>query len=143
MFHIKNQHEWNNGVFVHEYQHPPLTSQQQQETLWLKETSPAYIELVSIINDKKLINDLQYLTEFSHTGGLEVYHALLGKYCPKNQHFSYLGMQCRSQLAALDFNAGAGLQQARTHDGQPRFNIAFSKQSKQWVAKPIKEHKNK
>lgn len=93
--------------------------------------------------DKKLLNDLPYLTEFSHTGNLEVYHALLNKYCPKNRHFSYTGMVCRCQLAALDHNAGASLQQAVTKNGQRRYNVVFTKQGKAWVAKPIKAHKNK
>ena len=93
--------------------------------------------------DAKLLKDLEFLTEFSHTGSLEVYHALLNKYCPKSRHFSYAGMLCRCQLAALDHNAGAGLSQAIKKDGTRRYNVVYTKQSKMWVAKPIKTHKNK
>ena len=44
------------------------------------------------------------LTSFQHTGALEVFHSLLLKYCPKRQHFSYIGMQARIEFAILDHN---------------------------------------
>ena len=44
------------------------------------------------------------LSGFHHTGSLEVSHSLLLKYCPKRQHFSYVGMQAHIELAILDHN---------------------------------------
>ncbi len=39
------------------------------------------------------------MSQFHHTGELEVYHSLLLKYVPKHLHFSYKGMVARTQLA--------------------------------------------
>ena len=143
LHHIKNKHSWDSNKKFHRCLHEPLTNDQQRTKKWLVEGSPAYKTLQDIILDKKLISDLQYLVKFAHTGGLEVYHALLGKYCPKSRHFSYRGMLCRCQLAALDHNAGAQLPQAKTKQGDLRYNISFTKHGKNWVAKPIKCAKDK
>ena len=85
------------------------------------------------------MKDLKHLTKFSHTGKLEVYHALYNKWVPKSQHFSHLGMVTRSQLATLDFNAGSDLKQATTLKGALKYNVAFSKVAQIGSAKPIKE----
>ena len=92
---------------------------------------------------KKLLTDFAHLVKFSHTGNLEVHHAVVNKYAPKRWHFSYLGMICRTQLAAMDHNAGVFMEQTKTKDGMMRSKLVFPKQSSNWVAKPIKTHKNK
>ena len=51
------------------------------------------------------------------------------------------GMEARCKLAALDFNQGSNLPQSTTKNGEKRYNVTFSKVSKNWVAKPIKEKK--
>ena len=56
---------------------------------------------------------------------------------PKSLHFLFLGMVCRSQLAAIDFNLGANLELSG------RENLSFSKITKTWSAKPIKVNKDK
>ena len=71
---------------------------------WLKESSFAYAALKKIVLDKRLLNDLKYLTDFNHTGTLEVYNSLYNKFSPKRLHFSSPGMIARAQLAVLDFN---------------------------------------
>ena len=81
--------------------------------------------------------------KFSHTGKLEVYHALYNKWIPKSQHFSYLGMVTRSQLAIMDFNSGSDLEQAKTREGKDRHNVVFSKVTQLWQAKPIKDKKSR
>ena len=48
---------------------------------------------------------------------VEVFHSLLLKYCPKRQHFSYVGMQARIELAILDHNYNTQRKQATTKDG--------------------------
>ena len=83
---------------------------------WIKPNTEAFTVLQSIILDPKLLADLQYLTKFSHTGVLEVYHSLYNKWAPKRQHFFYAGMLARSQLAVMDFNEGSNLKQAKTKD---------------------------
>ena len=89
--------------------------------------------------DKRLLKCLSYLTEFKHTGNIEVYHSLLLKYCPKRLHFSRNGMIARTQLAILHFNAIINAEQAVTKDKTPRYKLQFSKVSQNYVVKPIKK----
>ena len=86
---------------------------------------------------------MKYLTKFSHTGLLEILHALYNKWTPKSQHFSHLGMVTRSQLAVMDFNSGSNLPQARTKSAQGKYSLGYSKIRKQWSNKPIKLQKDK
>ena len=51
-------------------------------------------------------------------------------------------MLIRSQLATMDFNEGISLEQATTGQGDKCFNVTFSKVTKQWSTKPIKEKKD-
>ena len=66
---------------------------------WLKPDSDAFKASQTIALDKNTLKELQYLTKFSHTGSLEIYHALYYKWLPKREHFSHLVMVTRSQLA--------------------------------------------
>ena len=45
--------------------------------------SNAFKAQQSIVLDKHVLGDLKYLTKFSHTGILEVFHALCNKVDPK------------------------------------------------------------
>ena len=44
-------------------------------------------------------------------------------------------MVMRSQLAVLDFNSGNGLEQARTKNGEKKYNVGFSENYKDMVTK--------
>ena len=88
------------------------------------------------------INDLKHLMQFSHTTALEIYHALYNKWAPKSNHFCYLGMVMRSQLAVFDFNSGSGLEQARAKSGEKKYNFGFWKITKTRSSKPIKAKKD-
>ena len=68
---------------------------------------------------------------------------MYNKWAPKRLHFSYQGMVARSQLAVIDFNLGAGLEQAETSSGEKRIKQNFSKMTKSWEVKPIKQVKNR
>ena len=52
-------------------------------------------------------------------------------------------MLARSQLAIIDFNLDADLEQAETSTGKKRCFQAFSKMTKSWTLKPIKRSKNR
>ena len=99
-----------------------------------------HMALQSVVKDRFLLNDLQFLTEFSHTGGLEVYHSLYNKYCPKHLHFGLDGMVARSELAIMDHNSGTECKQAKTRN---RHKLVFSKVSQSWVVKKILEKRTK
>ena len=146
LFHVTNKHKWNGYSHFHECCHPRLTSAQTRKKKWLKPDTPAYIALEEVVLNKKILKDIEKLTEFCHTGELEVYHSEYLKYCPKREHFSHKGMVARSQLTALDHNANCGRKQAVVQSGpragEARYKVSFPKAQKQWVAKPIKEKKS-
>ena len=87
----------------------------------LSADSEEFKALQKIVTDKKVLNDLKYLIKFSHTTILVIYHALYSKWVPKNQHFCYLGMIARSQLAIMDFNKRSELENATTQAGEKRY----------------------
>ena len=108
--------------------------------------SPAHVALEEVVTAKRLLKDVEKLTEFHHNGNLEVFHSLMLKYLPKRKHFSYRGMVARTQLAALDHNHNCNRAQAVVKSGtnkdQKRFKVEKPKAHKNWVCKPIKKEKS-
>ena len=98
--------------------------------------------LQDIVTSKTVLNDLKHLTQFWHTGALEIFHTIYNKWASKSQHFSYLGMVIRSQLAVLNFNSANGLEQARTKSGEKKYKVGFSIIIKEWLSKPVKAKKD-
>ena len=143
IFHVQNKHEWTGFERVHCCAHSPLTKDAEQRKLWLSPDTEPFKVLQSIVFKKTTLTDLKQLTCFSHTGSLEVYHSLYNNWLPKSHHFSYEGMVARSQLAAIDFNLGSGLEQAKTTEGESRYNVCFSKYTNTWTPKPIKVRKTR
>ena len=103
----------------------------------------AFEALQNTVLDKKVLEDLSYLTKFFNTAVLEIYHSLYKKWDPKRQYFSYLGMLARSQLVIMYFNEGNNLEQATTKKGEKRYNVQFAKIIKSWSSKPIKKEKDR
>ena len=99
--------------------------------------------LEEIVPHHKVMKDIATLSEFCHTEGLEVYHSMLLKYCPKREHFSYEGIKLGSQLAAIDNNENVGRMQAvvkrGANTGKARYRKCYSQKQKQWVVKAILE----
>ena len=141
LHHVTNKHEWRGCTHIHKCSHPTLSARQMRKKKWLVPGTPPHIALEEVVTNTKLLKDMSKLTQFCHTGELEVYHSLILKYCPKREHFSFRGMLARTQLTALDQNAHAGRQQAVASSGEHRYKISFPKPQKQWVIKPIKEKK--
>ena len=120
VYHISNVHEWDGGkgsVF-NKCVHLPLPVEEQRSKKWLRSGSLVHRTLRNIVHDKNLLRDIKKLTGFHHTGSLEVFHSSLLKYCPKRQHFSYLGMQARLELAILDHNYNTDRKQATARSGK-------------------------
>jgi len=130
-------HEWEDHDIFTKCAHDELTLFHIKTKPWLKESSFAYAALQTIVTDKSLISNLKHLTNFNHTGTLEVYHSLYNKYSPKRLHFLYPGIIARSQLAVLDFNSGVGLAQSKNRQRNLRFKHQFSKVTQSWVVKKI------
>jgi len=140
--HVADQHSWKEGEASVSCKHARLTKRERKQIMWLKPGSSAHVALEEIVCNKKLLKDIKKLTEFHHTGNLEVFHSLLLKYAPKRKHFSYHGMISRTQLAILDHNNNANRSQATTKKGEKRYKVVFPKNRKTWVAKPILEDKS-
>ena len=113
-----------------------------QKKNWLSPTSGSFKVLQDIVFSNSILKDLSYLTKFSHTDTLKVYHSLYNRWLPKSIYFSFHGMIARTQLAILDFNSGSNLNQATTKEGKKRYNTSFSKMTATWSAKPIKKKKS-
>ena len=139
-------HSFGSNKHFKKCEHARYTAKQQKSKVWLKPDSLIYKQLVAIVLDTRILKLLPKLTKFCHTGNLEVFHALVTKYCPKRQHFSYKGMLTRMQLAVLDHNANVGRKQAKVKSGKRkgtlRYSQVFTKRRKTWVIKPIKEPKS-
>lgn len=121
-----------------ECDHGDLTN---NHTDWLTVDSEAHNALKSVVLDKRLIKDIGQLSEFLHTGSLEVYHSVLLKYAPKRLHFQYAGMQTRLQLAALDHNHNVDRGLLKDSAGNIKVRQVFSKARKQWILRNSYENK--
>ena len=116
VYHISNVHEWDGSVF-NKCMHPSLPPEEQRSKKWLRSGSLVHTTLKNIVYNKTLLQDIKMLTSFHHTGALEMFHSLLLKYCPKRQHFSYIGMQACIELAILNHNYNTNRKQATTEKG--------------------------
>ena len=143
MFCIQNKHNWLGNRVFHNCAHIEFSKKNQRNKERLDANSDSFKALQTVVLVKTLINDLKYLTRFSHTERLEVYHSFLNKWVPKSTYFSYEGMIVQSQLAAVDFNLGSDLEQKTNKMGNECFDTAFSKIANHWSAKPIKVAKNR
>lgn len=146
LHHVRNKHSWKRDSrfeLLHKCAHKRLPPTSNEDIVWLEEGTPAYNALEKVVLDKRLLKDFAYLTEYRHTGQIEVYHSVVNKYCPKRQHFHMASMLARQQLAAMDHNCGTDLAISVDKEGEPVCKYQYSKITKQWVAKPVKEQKNR
>ena len=143
--HVSNKHSWRGAKHFKKCVHHKLSRREIKEKVWLKTGTAAHVALEEVVYNKKLLKDLKLVTEFHHTGSLEVYHSMMLKYCPKRQHFGNEGMIARTQLAALDNNHNCSRKKAvvkhGSSQGSLRYNLVFPKVRKTWVVKPIMEEK--
>ena len=144
--HVVNKHKWKNSKHFRRCEHGRLSRRKERKTKWLEDGSSAYVALEEVVLNKKFLKDIEKLTEFHHTGELEVYHSLLLKYVPKRLHYSYKGMVARTQLAVIDHNSNTGRKQATVtrgkNKGNKKYKLVFPKRQKKWVAKPVKTRKS-
>lgn len=142
MNHVANKHKWEGCKKFMACEHKKISRSHADDVKWLVYGSPAYICLQTIVMDKSLLKDLSYMVDYNHTGMLEVYHSLMLKYCPKREHFQLNGMIARTQLAVLDHNNSCNRSHAKSNSGELRYKFPYSKVSRNWSAKPIKEKKD-
>jgi len=136
LHHIVNRHHWN-GDRMSQCEHETVND----ITAWLTVDSYAFIALESVVCDKRVLKDIEKLTDFCHTGRLEVYHSTLLKYATKRQHFQYGSMQTRLQLAALDHNHNVDRDLVTDSTGHTAVRQIFSKARKDWVLRNVYDRK--
>ncbi|XP_026114078.1 uncharacterized protein LOC113092627 [Carassius auratus] len=119
--HVQDIHE-HEGEFQR-CQHPPLVGDQARQ--WLKPSTAACEKLTQVILAPKLLKDLENLSSDFQTSGLESYHSLILKFAPKSVAFSFVGMLCRTQLAAMHYNENSGRPQATTAAGELRWHMQY------------------
>ncbi|XP_068115108.1 zinc finger protein 850-like [Hyperolius riggenbachi] len=141
---------WDYGVLYHKCNHEELSLDQRERKKWMDKKSKAFCTFRDIVLNPKFLKDLEHLSNFCHTGELEVFHSNVLKYRSKRIHYYMDGMIARTQLAALDNNWNVGRKQAtvkvsgpgREPVGSFRFNLVFSKSSKNWIVKKIYDPKS-
>ncbi|KAG1932752.1 hypothetical protein F2P79_020905 [Pimephales promelas] len=115
-----------------------LDVEDQRMRMWIDKESSAFQALSSLVLNQRLLEDLDHMALFKHTGQLETFHSAMLKYLPKRQAFSYHGMRERAYLAILDHNENIiKRKQGTTVKGEVRFNQVYCKKSKQWMLKKI------
>ena len=98
LYHIRGIHSWLINKLFHKCEHGQL----DRERKWLKTDSPSFLALKNVVENKKILADIKYLSKFCHAGNLEVFDSVLNKFCPKRLHFTLEGMIARTQSAVLD-----------------------------------------
>ena len=142
LFHIQNRHYWTRHALYHQCCHADLSTDEERSKAWVSPDLESFLAIQTIVFDKTTLKDMVQLTKFSHTGSLEVYHSVLNKWAPENTHFFYKGMVARCKLAAIDFNQGEALEQAKTKSGDDHYNVCFLRITKTWSSKSIKDTKS-
>ncbi|XP_040193733.1 uncharacterized protein LOC120927246 [Rana temporaria] len=147
-FHAANLHEWHGNSLYHYCSHKPIPTDEERKCDWLTQGSAAHHKLKSIIQDPRLLKDLEHISGFYHTGEVEVFHSMVLKYRSKRHHFSMDGMVARTQLAALDHNRNINRLQAiiqkpqKNTEEKGAFRYGFSKAKKDWIVGKIYEPTN-
>jgi hypothetical protein len=139
--HVVNEHSFK-GDHVTECQHSQMDPATAKKKKWLKKGSKAHNLLKEVVLDKRIRKDIRQLSEFCHTGNLEVYHSLMTKYCPKRQEFDEDQMNTRTALAIIDHNMSQDRAQKTKSCGEKVYRSVFSKLTGEWVAKPVYDKKN-
>ncbi|XP_056433403.1 uncharacterized protein LOC130371601 [Gadus chalcogrammus] len=68
LHHVCNEHEWTeDDGQTNRCGHHPLTAQEQSKRQWMKRESSAFENLESLVNDKRLLKDLEQMALFKHT----------------------------------------------------------------------------
>ena len=105
LHHIKNQHTWTGGAELYkECNHPSYEENAIRTTPWLLESSDAFTTLQKLVLDRRLLRDIERVTQCIHTGELESTHSLFLKYAPKRKKFTQDGITARLHLATIDHN---------------------------------------
>ncbi|KAM9364116.1 uncharacterized protein KZ484_010411 isoform 1-T1 [Pholidichthys leucotaenia] len=97
---------------------------------WVKPSTKAAIKLECLVHNPSLCRDIKKLSGSYQTSQIEAFHSLVTQFAPKMYGFSYLGMLCRTRLAAMHYIENAARGQATTRDGRGMFSLHFPEYKK-------------
>ncbi|XP_057182524.1 uncharacterized protein LOC130549346 isoform X2 [Triplophysa rosa] len=134
--HIQNVHIHENPVF-------PKCAHADKVTIdpkkWFQPGSMPLYKVEKIMNNKRVLKDVEKLNHHYQTSSLEAFHSVILRFAPKNVDFPFVGMLCRLYLAAMHYNENGDREQAVTTSGQAMYKIVFPKSKKgEATAKPLK-----
>ncbi|KAM5141112.1 uncharacterized protein ACMZJ9_014873 [Mantella aurantiaca] len=110
--HAANIHQWQSASQYHSCHHSTVWPEESGNYAWLQTGSAAHFKLKEIVQDRRLLEDLEQLPHFCHTGGLEVFQSLAHKYRSKRHHLSIDDVVAQLQLAIMDHNHNISRMQA-------------------------------
>nr|XP_026696159.1 uncharacterized protein LOC113475719 isoform X2 [Ciona intestinalis] len=99
----------------------------------------AAVQMEKIVCNSRLLKDIAQFSSPYKTSTVEAFHSLLNNFVFKMICFSFLGMGCRTALAALHFNENA--HRAVTKDGVPVHGIHYPKYKKGgYIVRKVTQH---
>ncbi|KAF4097383.1 hypothetical protein G5714_021391 [Onychostoma macrolepis] len=134
--HIQNVHVHEKPLFP-KCEHPDRVSRDQKK--WFQPGSVELHKLEKVLNNKRVLKDVEKLSHHFQTSSLEAFHSLILRFAPKKGVFPFIGMLCRLYLAAMHYNENADHDQATTTIGQAVFKFLLPKSKMgECTAKPVK-----
>ncbi|PFX24888.1 hypothetical protein AWC38_SpisGene10523 [Stylophora pistillata] len=95
--------------------------------VWMTKASEAYEKLSAALNKTSLTKAIKKASSVEQTSALEGYHSVINQFAPKMYAFSYLGMFCRTILAALHFNCNIKRETKVDEVENPTFRVTYPK----------------
>ncbi|XP_078384210.1 uncharacterized protein LOC144666703 [Oculina patagonica] len=123
LYHIINQHKYLPNQLFNKCAHGLINTPR----VWLTKGSIAYEKLVEALSQNSLIKGIKQASPVAQTSCLEGYHSVVTQFAPKMLAFSYLGMLCRTILAALHFNYNLNRETKVDEHAEPKLKVTYPK----------------
>ncbi|XP_034081647.1 uncharacterized protein LOC117552380 [Gymnodraco acuticeps] len=94
--HLQNIHVHDDPLFP-KCEHPERAT--TDENKWLKPDSITLHKVEKILNNKRVLKDVQKLSHHYQTSSLESFHSLILRFAPNNVVFPFMGMLCSSHAS--------------------------------------------
>ncbi|XP_068670428.1 uncharacterized protein [Montipora foliosa] len=123
LYHIINQNKDLPNQIFNKCAHGIITTPH----LWMTKGSIAYEKLVEALTQNSLLKGIKQASPVAQTSYLEGYHSVVNQFAPKMLAYSYLGMLCRTILAAIHFNYNLKREPKVDKQGKPKLKVTYPK----------------